>query len=440
MSVQRHGGGRPRDGITSVSVGGFKSIATTQTIGIRPLTLLAGVNSSGKSSMLQPLLLLKQTLHSEYDPGALRIAGPNVRFTKADQMLSRIGRRRRSFTLGLSVDSRYTVEATYRAGSGPSGFAVVSTRIGDDNWSMTIKAGMGQPDITGRLDRAPRAVRELAAAHNAGWAPLPHSRSFLLAHAPLRREDRHDNDIIFAQPVGVEVIEPVVQHLREIIHVPAWRGEATRVYPATAVDRAFPGTFDHYVASVVSSWRAGADQRHRQAEEDLAALGLTSELAARLVDETQVELLVGRLTGPRGNATDLVNIADVGFGVSQCLPVVIALLVAAPGQLVYVEEPEIHLHPRAQVALAQLAVRAAKRRARVVLETHSSLLLRGIQTAVARNEIAADQVALHWFERSDTGATRVRTADLARDGSFGEWPVDFDEVALAAERDYLDAS
>jgi predicted ATPase len=241
-------------------------------------------------------------------------------------------------------------------------------------------------------------------------------------------------------PVGLEVVEPVIQHLRETIHVPAWRGDPKRSYPATAVDRAFPGTFDRYVASVIAQWRTRADQRHRQAEEDLAGLGLTSELSAEPLDETQLELLVGRLPGRRGQPTDLVNIADVGFGVSQCLPVVIAMLTAAPGQLVYVEEPEIHLHPRAQVALAQLAVRAAKRRVRVVLETHSSLLLRGIQTAVARSEIAADQVALHWFERSESGATRVRTADLAHDGSFGEWPVDFDEVALAAERDYLDAS
>ena len=49
----------------------------------------------------------------------------------------------------------------------------------------------------------------------------------------------------------------------------------------------------------------------------------------------------------------MVSIADVGFGVSQVLPVLVALIVAKPGQLVYLEQPELHLHPRAQVALAQ---------------------------------------------------------------------------------------
>jgi hypothetical protein len=394
--------------------------------------------------MLQPLLLLKQTLHSDYDPGALLLDGANVRFTRADQMLSRIGRKRRSFTVELSLDGRYGVEATYRPSGSTSGFAVESTHIADNGWSMTIRAGMGSAEIQAaigdRVLRMPVTLRKPSAQGAGEWTVHRYSRSFLAAGFRERTSDDIDDDVYAMLPVGVEVIQAAAQHLREIIHVPAWRGDPKRSYPVTAVDRAFPGTFDRYVASVVANWRAGGDQRHRQLEEDLTALGLASELTARSLDETQVELLVGRVAGQHGDGTDLVNIADVGFGVSQCLPVVIGLLMAAPGQLVYVEEPEIHLHPRAQVALAQLAVRAAKRRVRVVLETHSSLLLRGIQTAVAREEIAADQVALHWFERSKSGATNVRTAELAQDGPFGEWPVDFDEVALAAERDYLDAS
>src|SRR5262249_42293973 len=72
-------------GITSLSVSGFKSIVDEQTIEIRPLTLLAAANSSGKSSMMPPLLLLKQTLEAPYDPGPLLLNGPNVKFTSARQ-------------------------------------------------------------------------------------------------------------------------------------------------------------------------------------------------------------------------------------------------------------------------------------------------------------------------------------------------------------------
>jgi predicted ATPase len=176
--------------------------------------------------------------------------------------------------------------------------------------------------------------------------------------------------------------------------------------------------------------------------DDLAFLGLTSRIEARRLDDTQVELRVGRLTRPRqGGAHDLVSVADVGFGVSQTLPVVVALRAARPGQLVYIEQPEIHLHPRAQVAMARLLVNAAKRGVRVVAETHSSLLLLGVQTLVAEGVIDPGLVGLNWFLRDDKdGTTRIQTADLDEAGRFGDWPEDFDDVALKAEGDYLSAA
>src|SRR5258707_382734 len=79
------------DGITRISVKGFKSLAREVSIAVAPLTILAGANSSGKSSILQPLLLLKQTLEANFDPGALLLNGPNVNFTSIAQLLSRVG-------------------------------------------------------------------------------------------------------------------------------------------------------------------------------------------------------------------------------------------------------------------------------------------------------------------------------------------------------------
>ena len=171
------------------------------------------------------------------------------------------------------------------------------------------------------------------------------------------------------------------------------------------------------------------------------SLGLTWKVAAEPVTHTQVQLKVGRLPhGKRGGAHDLVSIADVGFGVSQTLPVIVALLVAQPGQAVYLEQPEIHLHPRAQARMGKLLSEAAQRGVRVIVETHSSLLLRAIQTLVAKNDISPDLVKLHWFTRQEDGSTEVKSADLDEDGAFGDWPEDFDETAIAAERDYLDAA
>src|SRR5262249_12831033 len=138
--------------------------------------------------------------------------------------------------------------------------------------------------------------------------------------------------------------------IQDVIHVPAWRGSPQRNYPTTGIgtSQQFSGTFDSYVASVIARWQTQRRSQWARLSGDLAELGLTWRVEARLGEETRIELLVGRLPKPdAGGSTDLVNIADVGFGVSQSLPVVTALIVARPGQLVYVEEPEIHLHPRA---------------------------------------------------------------------------------------------
>ena len=106
--------------MTRISVSGFKSISQEQSIEIRPLTILAGANSSGKSSIMQPLLLLKQTLEETYDPGALLLYGPNVKFTAVDQFLSRIGKGKTSdaFEVGISIGLDTALALCFRKQSG----------------------------------------------------------------------------------------------------------------------------------------------------------------------------------------------------------------------------------------------------------------------------------------------------------------------------------
>ena len=152
--------------------------------------------------------------------------------------------------------------------------------------------------------------------------------------------------------------------------------------------------------------------------------------------------MVGRfIHGTNGNSNDLVSIADVGFGISQILPVIVALLTAQPGQLVYIEQPEIHLHPKAQTAMAQILADAANRGVKVVAETHSSLLLLGIQSLVAEGKLSPDKVKLHWFKRRPgDGVTEVSSADLDKAGAFGDWPEDFSSAEMDADTRYIHAA
>ncbi len=87
--------------ITRIEVSGFKSLYTPQAIDIKPLTILAGANSSGKSSIMQPLLLMKQTLYSPFSSDdALMLNGTNVKFTSVDQIFSK---NQSTFTITLTL-------------------------------------------------------------------------------------------------------------------------------------------------------------------------------------------------------------------------------------------------------------------------------------------------------------------------------------------------
>jgi hypothetical protein len=237
----------------------------------------------------------------------------------------------------------------------------------------------------------------------------------------------------FAQSIG--------RVLDGAIHLPGLRGNPVRTYPVSAAGPHFIGTFENYIASIIAKAADADPDLLRRIGDDLHALGLTSKITATRVDDTQVELKVGRLLDPTRNAAhDLVNIADVGFGVSQTLPVVVALAVARPGQLVYIEQPELHLHPRAQVAMARLLANAANRGVRVVAETHSSLILAGVQSLVAEGVLPPEKVKLHWFQRNKAGATEIRSADLDRTGAYGDWPEDFLDVEMEAASRYTQAA
>jgi len=381
--------------------------------------------------MVQPLLLLKQTLEASFDPGTLLLEGPNVRFTSGDQFLSRGAGRdcQNALHIEMVAGADRKLRVVYRWDR-DKGFDIGEM---GENWNardVSLRPGMTVSEMNAAYSYLP--IQE---TDQYDWT-ITRDRCFLALEGKFGVEKGE---------VGTYRVEPAgfaVEQLRRLIHVPGLRGNPLRTYPVTAVGPTFPGTFENYVASVIAQWQADRDvEAFEGVNRALMVLGLTWKVVAEPLTHTQVQLKVGRLThAKRGGAHDLVSIADVGFGLSQTLPVIVALLVAQSGQTVYLEEPEIHLHPRAQARMADLLSEAAQRGVRVIAETHSSLLLRAIQTLVARGKLSPDLVKLHWFTRLEDGSTEVKSADLDEQGAFGDWPEDFDETAIAAERDYLDAA
>ena len=129
------------------------------------------------------------------------------------------------------------------------------------------------------------------------------------------------------------------------------------------------------------------------------------------------------------------NIKDVGVGVSQVLPVIVAALHAEPGHIVIVEEPESHLHPRAQSVLANLIAQVSKEKSvQFIAETHSEHLFRLMQTLVASQDLKPKDSALYFVEREKNLAS-LRELEVDQVGKIKNWPESFFGDALGETRE-----
>ena len=120
-----------------------------------------------------------------------------------------------------------------------------------------------------------------------------------------------------------------------------------------------------------------------------------------------------------------VLITDVGFGVSQVLPVLVQAYYAKPNSTILFEQPEIHLHPRVQADLAEVFVDASSRGdVQFLIESHSEHLLRRLQRLVAEEKVPHDHVALYVCD-SQAGRSEIEPLKLDPYGNITNWPKDF---------------
>lgn len=420
-----------------LSVEGYKSIASKQTLKFDGLTILSGANSSGKSSFMQPFLILKQTIENHYDSGSLELFGENAKLTDSTQIISRVPEyKKKSFSLDLRVNNG-SCRVTYKYKRG-SGLQIDSSTLINEDMpnGLTLKLGMKSEDIEKNVPNEEfKFIRKFYEDKKITpkWKAI-RNKCFLEAELSFDRKE-------FAPlKAGIEPAANIEKFITRLIHVPGLRGNPERNYKIAASDDVYPGSFEKYVAAIISDWvkLKKFESKYTELKRQLFELGLASNITTSKIDDTSVEIQISR--SKNCETQDCVNIADVGFGVSQTLPVLVALIGAKKGQYVYIEQPELHLHPKAQYKLASIIAYAMKRGVKVIIETHSSILIRGIQIAVVKKDIDREKVSLNWFTQcSSTGETQVAKAILDEFGAFGDWPEDFDDTSLNVEQIYLDA-
>jgi predicted ATPase len=124
------------------------------------------------------------------------------------------------------------------------------------------------------------------------------------------------------------------------------------------------------------------------------------------------------------NATRRRRPTHVGFGLTYALPIVVACLTATPESLIMLENPEAHLHPKGQSRMAALLSAAAATGAQLIVETHSDHVLNGVRIAVKRGVLRPQDAVVHYFRGNGAG-TEVVTPRIDKDGMLEQWPEGF---------------
>jgi predicted ATPase len=365
--------------ITSLRLNNFKIWQETS-VPFKPLTLLAGVNGSGKSSVIQALLLLRQSvMMGTYVPGTLVLNGHYTNLGKANDVLY------------------------YEAGRGD----VVEFDLHDDE--ITDSPFLWQNQM---IENA--AEDEILAGTSVFKESNPDYRR--LKSAALFSSKRF-------QYLAAERISPRVFY-----------GTSSRISSENDIGNA--GEFaPHYLLNnghrqkvQFENMRHPNALNHSLVEQTTAWL---QEISANIRIETsdlgnQVSLKYSFTT--EGVATTpAFKPINVAFGVSYVLPVLVALLKANVGDLVIIENPESHLHPHAQSLLGRLAARLAHNGVQVIIETHSDHVLNGVRIAVKEFSegnigIAAKDVSiLYAIKDKHKHSAHLLTVPVGEDGSIEEW-------------------
>ena len=120
-----------------------------------------------------------------------------------------------------------------------------------------------------------------------------------------------------------------------------------------------------------------------------------------------------------------VLITDVGFGLSQLLPVIVLCYYVPEKSTILLEQPELHLHPSVQSSLADVFIDAAKKRKiQIIIESHSEHLLRRLQRRIAEEKVSRDDMALYFCDIS-RGVSKLQELDLDLFGNIVNWPKNF---------------
>lgn len=342
-----------------------------------PLTLLSGSNASGKSSVLQGLVLLHQTMREHEWSIRLQLNGEAIRLGTVSDVVDEVyGRRRFEISLGDEDDYYH--------------WAFIGER---PDMSMEVDSVI----VDGKTTNQPKKLRYL----------LP--------------EDTNSR------------AKKIADRLSKLSYITAERLGPREIYPLE----------DRDVASIVGSiGEHSVSLLHWDRDEEIL-----NDLVLPEVPPTLLRQVEGRLRTlfpglglevqqvPQANAVLLgIRTSDdtgfhrpvhSGFGITQILPIIVATLSSKKGDILLIENPEVHLHPAGQALMGQFLAEVASANIQVIVETHSDHVLNGIRRSVKAGKLSEKNVLIHFFQQRSPGSAQVISPHLDQSGNIDFWPDGF---------------
>jgi len=342
------------------------------------LTLLSGSNASGKSTVLQALVLLHQTIKDHEWSKRLLLNGGELQLGAGADVVDKVTGRY-GFGIGMMDDEchvKWNLKIDDRANMSAQITCVSINNIEHKN--PEALHFLFPADMSPEEDALAIKLRRLC---------------YLTAERLGPREVYRLDDPGFTQVVG-----PSGESALSMLH---W-GRDERVIEDICLPEAPP-------------------TRLRQVEMRMREFFPGCTLEVQLVPQTN-SVTLGLRTS---DATSFHRPIHVGFGLTQVLPIIIAALSAQAGDLLLIENPEVHLHPAGQALMGEFLSKVAAAGIQVLLETHSDHVLNGVRRAAKEQTIHADDVKIHFFRDRDLKGDQVLTPTMDANGNLDSWPDGF---------------
>lgn len=428
----------------------FKGWKDTGKIRMAPITLFFGANSSGKSSIGQFLMMLKQTVESSDRKAVLYPGGRNsvVQLGSYQDMVFR-----RDPTKKISFNYQWDLQDVLKikdpnsdesySGNKLSFDAVIG--LGDtEKPSLVVDQFKYQLTDHDENILAVGLERETGTEHKYKVDSEKYSLTRKKGRAWSLKETVRfygfpDELVAYYQNADfVQDLNLLHENLfRSICYLGPLRTKAERLYSWGGIHPESVGyAGENTIAAILASrnrYISPGYKRHNKPFEEIIALKLQE---MELIEEFEVHPISKHrqdyeVKVRTKGSKDAVDLLDVGFGISQVLPVLVQCFYAPSGSIIIMEQPEIHLHPNAQSILADVMIDVinsredgACRDIQLVIETHSEHFLRRLQRRIAEDALPQEKVSAYFANITRAPAT-LEPLEIDIFGSILNWPENF---------------